>query len=277
VAGLTGARLEERPLGPGGLSVPVVGMGTWQTLDVRGAAAEARARDVVHEALDAGVRLMDSSPMYGEAERVLGGALDGRRDDALVATKVWTPDPAEGETHADRALGWYGGRVELYQVHNLVSWREQLAMLEGRRDAGEVRVIGATHYSPSAFGELAQVMRTGRIDAIQIPYNPHEREVEREILPLARELGLGVVVMRPLGGGALARRAPAAADLAPLRGHGVETWAQALLKWVLSDRRCAVAIPATSRPGRMTENAAAGTPPWLDDDARALVARLAGA
>jgi aryl-alcohol dehydrogenase-like predicted oxidoreductase len=254
-----------------------MGMGTWQTLDVRGAAAEARAREVVHEALDAGARLIDSSPMYGEAERVLGAALDGRRNDALVATKVWTSDPAEGEAQADRALGWYGGRVELYQVHNLVGWREQLAMLERRRDAGDIGLIGATHYSPSAFGELAQVMRTGRLDAIQVPYNPHERDVEREILPLAEELGLGVVVMRPLGGGALARRAPAAADLAPLREYGVETWGQALLKWVLSDRRCTVAIPATSRPGRMTENAAAGAPPWLDDDARALVARLAGA
>jgi aryl-alcohol dehydrogenase-like predicted oxidoreductase len=277
VAGLTGAgRLEQRPLGPGGPGVPVVGMGTWQTLDVRGAAAEARAREVVHEALDAGVRLMDSSPMYGEAERVLGEALGARRREALVATKVWTPDPAEGEAQAERALGWYGGRVDLYQVHNLVSWREQLAMLERRRDAGEVGLIGATHYSPGAFGELGEVMRTGRIQAIQIPYNPQEREVEREILPLAEELGLGVVVMRPLGAGSLVRRAPDDAELEPLRAFGVETWAQALLKWVLSDPRCHVAIPATSRPERVPENAAAGAPPWFDEEARARVARLAG-
>jgi len=275
---MTAPAIDERPLGrTSGLTVPAVGMGTWQTLDVRGEEAERRAQAIVGEALDAGARLVDSSPMYGEAERVLGEALGDRRQEAIVATKVWTPDDAEAERQVQRALGWYGGRVDLYQVHNLVGWRKRLTLLERERDRGTVVAIGATHYSPSAFGELAEVMRTGRISAIQIPYNPHERDVEREILPLAQDLGLGVVVMRPLGGGRLVRDDPGPAALEPLRAFGVETWGQALLKWVLSDPRCHVAIPATSRPGRMRENAAAGAPPWLDDEARAYVARLAGA
>jgi len=275
---MTAPAIDARPLGrTSGLTVPAVGMGTWQTLDVRGAEAERRAHEIVAEALGAGARFVDSSPMYGEAERVLGEALAGRRDDAIVATKVWTPDDAEAERQVQRALGWYGGRVDLYQVHNLVGWRKRLTLLERERDRGTVVAIGATHYSPSAFGELAEVMRTGRISAIQIPYNPHERDVEREILPLAQDLGLGVVVMRPLGGGRLVRDDPGPAALEPLRAFGVETWGQALLKWVLSDPRCHVAIPATSRPGRMRENAAAGAPPWLDDAARAYVARLADA
>jgi aryl-alcohol dehydrogenase-like predicted oxidoreductase len=275
---MTAPAIDARPLGrTSGLTVPAVGMGTWQTLDVRGAEAERRAHEIVAEALGAGARFVDSSPMYGEAERVLGEALAGGRDDAIVATKVWTPDDAEAERQVQRALGWYGGRVDLYQVHNLVGWRKRLTLLERERDRGTVVAIGATHYSPSAFGELAEVMRTGRISAIQIPYNPHERDVEREILPLAQDLGLGVVVMRPLGGGRLVRDDPGPAALEPLRAFGVETWGQALLKWVLSDPRCHVAIPATSRPGRMRENAAAGAPPWLDDEARAYVARLAGA
>jgi aryl-alcohol dehydrogenase-like predicted oxidoreductase len=280
VDGLTDSpAIDQRPLGAtSGLTVPAVGMGTWQTLDVRGDAAERAAHAIVAEALDAGARFVDSSPMYGEAERILGEGLAalGRRDDAIVATKVWTPDDDEAERQVQRALRWYGGRVDLYQVHNLVNTRAHLDLLERLQGEGRVGVLGATHYSASAFGELAAVMRAGRIAAIQIPYNPHERDVEREILPLAAELGLGVVIMRPLGGGGLVRRAPSPGALAPLREFGVETWPQALLKWALSDERCTVAIPATSRPERVGENAAAGEPPWLGPDERALVARLAG-
>jgi aryl-alcohol dehydrogenase-like predicted oxidoreductase len=117
-------------------------------------------------------------------------------------------------------------------------------------------------------------MRSGRISAIQIPYNPDEREVEARILPLAEQLGLGVIVMRPLGGGRLVRSAPSAQDLAPL---GVETWAQALLKYVLSDPRITVAIPASSKAHRIVENAEAGEPPWFGADERKLVERLADA
>ncbi len=269
--------VELRRLGQTDLMVPAVGVGTWQVFDVRGRKAELRVHEQVTEALSVGANLFDSSPMYGSAERVLGQALEGRRRDAVVATKVWTPSAREGRAQIERAMEYFGGTVDLYQVHNLVAWNDHLPVLEGLRDEGKVRVAGATHYSPAAFGELANVMRTGRIGAIQIPYNPVETEVEREILPLAEELGLGVVVMRPLGEGALMRRLPSQEDFAPLKEFGVETWAQALIKWALSDRRCHVAIPATSRPGRIAENARAGDPPWFGPEARELVTRLAWA
>jgi aryl-alcohol dehydrogenase-like predicted oxidoreductase len=267
--------VERRGLGATGLDVPAVGVGTWQTFDVHGRRAEADARARVDEALEAGANLFDSSPMYGEAERVLGGALDGRRERAFVATKVWTSSDHQARAQIDFALRQFGGRVDLYQVHNLVAWPERLTMLERLRDEGRVTVVGVTHYNPSAFGEMAGIMRTGRIGAVQVPYNPRERDVEREILPLAEELGLGVVVMRPFAEGRLMRRPPGPDQLAPLSEFGVTTWAQALLKWILTDRRCHVAIPATSRIGRTTENAAAGDPPWFGPEERDLVSRLA--
>lgn len=262
-------------LGRTGLTVSAVGMGTWNTFDVRGKSAEANARAVVDSALATGARLFDSSPMYGEAERVLGLALRGRRRDAQVATKVWARTAAEGRQQIERALRFYDGFVDLYQIHNLLNWREHLTTLETLRSEGRLAAIGATHYSATAFAELREVMDTGRIAAIQIPYNPRERDVERDILPRAADLGLGVVVMRPFAEGALLRRTPPPEALAPLAAFGVRTWPQALLKWALSDRRCHVAIPATSKPDRMRENAAAGDPPWFDDEARDLVARLA--
>jgi diketogulonate reductase-like aldo/keto reductase len=241
---------------------------------VRGAEEAARA-GIAAEALDAGARLVDTSPMYGEAERVLAEALGRRRGEAVVADKVWTSSPEEGEAQIRRALGWYGGRIDCYQVHNLVAWREHLPRLEALREAGAVGVVGATHYSPGAFDELARVMRTGRIGMVQVPYDPAQREAEREILPLASELGLGVLVMTPLGGSRrLVDRPPPPEGLAPLRDHGVETWAQALLKWSLSDPRVTAVIPATATPGRMRENALAGDPPWLGRAERDLVGSL---
>jgi aryl-alcohol dehydrogenase-like predicted oxidoreductase len=267
--------MEYRELGRTGLRVPAVGMGTWKTFDVSGAELEGARRGVVDAALSSGANLFDSSPMYGEAEWVLGAALMGRRSEALVATKVWASTAAEGRRQVERALGLFGGLIDLYQVHNLLAWQEQLSLLEELREDGSVRAIGATHYSPSAFDELRAVMLTGRIGAIQVPYNPLERDVESEILPLAADLGLGVVVMRPLSKGALLRRTPSPAELEPLRPFGVETWPQALLKWILSDPRCHVAIPATSSPERMRENAAAGDPPWFGPEERDLVSRLA--
>jgi aryl-alcohol dehydrogenase-like predicted oxidoreductase len=268
--------MEHRPLGDDGPQLPVVGMGTWRTFDVRDERGVRQARGVVDAALAAGVRVFDSSPMYGAAEEVLGRALEGRRAEAFVATKVWASSADEGRRQAERALGFFGGRIDLLQVHNLTAWPEQLDLIERLREEGRVGFAGATHYSPAAFEELGRVMRTGRLAAIQVPYNPREREVEREILPMAEELGIGVLVMRPFGEGALTYRVPSAEELDPLRELGVETWGQALLKWILSDPRCTVALPATSKPERMTENAAAGEPPWLGPDERALVERLAG-
>src|SRR5689334_23281677 len=142
--------MEKRPLGSSGLEVPLVGMGTWRTFDVRGHAAEANARAVVDHALAAGATFFDSSPMYGEAERVLGDALQGRREAAIVATKVWARSIREGRDQITRALRFFGGRIDLYQIHNLVSWREHLPVLEKLKGDGQIAALGATHFSAAA-------------------------------------------------------------------------------------------------------------------------------
>lgn len=253
--------MEERGLGP------VVGLGTWNTFGGNTRTAE----DVVGAALDAGYRVFDSSPMYGGAEASLGAALEARRDEASVATKIWTPSVDEGREQFRRQLEWFG-RVEIEQIHNLVAWREHLEWLERERDAGSVDVVGVTHYATSAFGELAEALRTRRFDTLQIPLNPHERECERELLPLAADLGVRVIVMRPLGEGSLLRRSPPPAVLDEL---GVESWPEALLKWALSDERVDVVIPATRHADHARANARAGDGPRFGSDERRVVEQFA--
>src|SRR5688500_15005516 len=138
--------MQQRALGRTGLLVPAVGMGTWKTFDVRRAPDRARVREVVDAAVGAGTTLFDTSPMYGESERVLADTLGARRRDVLVADKVWTASPREAEEQIQQALGWYGGRIDVYQIHNLVGWRRHLPRLEELQAGGQVGVVGATHY-----------------------------------------------------------------------------------------------------------------------------------
>src|SRR6266545_874635 len=193
---------------------------------------ERTAKEVVGAALDAGCRVFDTSPMYGGAEASLGAALESRRDGAAVATKIWARSVEEGRVHR----------------------------------------LGVTHYSAGGLRELAGALRTRRFDTVQVPLNPLDRACEEELLPLVASLGVAVIVMRPLGAGALVRRTPPSSALADL---GVETWSQALLKWALSDERVDLVIPATRNPDHARSNALAGTPPWFDAEQRLLVERLA--
>jgi len=255
--------MEERALGP------VVGLGTSRTFD----ADVELARRVVDATHEAGYRLYDTSPMYG-SEEALGIALEPHRSESVVATKIWADSLEEGRSQFDDQLRWFG-RVAIEQVHNLVSWEAHLTWLEEERDAGRIDRIGVTHWQASSFPELARALRTGRFSVLQVPYNPLEQESARELLPLAEDLGVAVIVMRPLGDKSRLPNPPPAEELAPLREFGVETWAQALLKWALSDERIAAVIPATRNPEHARENAAAGTPPWLGPDERKLVERLA--
>jgi len=263
--------VETRTPGAIGLAMPIVGLGSWRTFDVP-PDRQAEVDAVVAAAVDGGARLVDSSPMYGRSEARLGAALAPRRADAFVATKVWTADVADGRRQFGDQRRWFG-RVDLLQVHNLVAWRSHLDWMEREREAGTIGWLGATTYQPSAFGELEAVMRSGRIHAVQVPLNPSEDESTRRILPLAAELGLGVIAMRPLGQGSLLRRS----FPAELAAAGLSGWPEALLRWCLTDPRVTVAIPATSSPVHAAANAATGAMPPLDADLRERIGRLARA
>jgi diketogulonate reductase-like aldo/keto reductase len=253
--------MEERRLGP------VVGVGTWNTFG----ADAALARDVIAAAMEEGTRLFDTSPMYRGAEGALGAALAGRSG-VIVATKIWATSVEEGREQFGRQLDWYGGKVEIEQVHNLVQWREHLEWLRAEQDAGRIGKLGVTHYQASAFGALAEALSTHWFQVLQVPYNPWERACEQELLPLAAELGVAVIAMRPLGGSGEDRRRRVELTEEEREALGVETWAQALLSWALADERIDVVIPATSRPERARENA--HVVPFTPEQ-RALVEQLA--
>jgi aryl-alcohol dehydrogenase-like predicted oxidoreductase len=257
--------MDRRVLGRTSIGVPAIGMGTWRTFDT-----DEDRRQLVELTLSSGIDLFDSSPMYGRAETTLASALDGIRERALVATKIWTADAEEGMRQADHALRLFG-HVDIYQVHNLLNVSAQLRLVERLKAEGKVRAVGATHYQEPAFRDLVALMRTGRLDMVQIPYNPLRRTAERELLPLAASMGMGVLVMSPLQNGILDRR-PSETQLREL---GVDTWAQAILKWVAGDPRVSTVLTATQQPGHVRENAAAGDPPFYTSEQRDLVVRIA--
>ena len=257
--------MEKRRLGP------VVGLGTWNTFggDV------ALGRRVVSAAFEHGIRLFDTSPMYSGAEGALGAALEAVRADAIVATKIWANSIEEGRAQFARQLEWYSGHVEIEQVHNLLLWREHLEWLRAEQDAGRIGKLGVTHYSASAFGGLADALGSHWFQVLQVPYNPWERQCERDLLPLAAELGVAVIAMRPLGGSEQDRRRRVQLTDAQLAELGVESWGEALLRWALADERIDCVIPATSKPERGRANARAGEGPRFTSEQRALVEGLA--
>lgn len=258
----TTTRILRRRIPASGDLLPVVGLGTWQGFDFHPGDAEyLRLPGVLDALFAAGGTVIDSSPMYGRAEESTGEllAVGNRQASAFLATKVWTRGRADGIRQIETSFRLLRAkRIDLFQIHNLLDWQTQRAVLRELKAAGRIRYIGITHYTASAYRELEAVMRAEAWDFLQVNYSLDEREAEHRILPLARDLGMAVLINRPFGGGGLLRRLrgralpPWAAEL------GAATWAQVLLKFVLSQPAVTCAIPGTSRPEHMADNAAAG-------------------
>ena len=255
--------------------IPIIGLGTWQTFDV-GASESARTplREVLSIFFELGGRVVDSSPMYGRSEAVLGElATELRlRDELFMATKVWTSGRAAGIRQMEESEHKLRGRVDLMQVHNLVDADTHLATLREWKAAGRIRYIGVTHYTSSAYPDLAAFLRKPGIDFVQLNYSLAEREAERELLPLAQERGIAVLANRPFGAGSLfreSRNKPLPSFAAEL---GATSWAELFLKFVVSHPAVTCAIPATSKPQHLRQNVNAGRGPMPDDAFRKKIA-----
>ena len=256
------------------LQVPAIGLGTARTFDVTSTRDIAVRQQIIDQCIAQQVTLLDSSPMYGQSEAVIGLTTEGRREHVQLATKVWCQGRAQGETQIANSFRLLKTNyIDVFQIHNLVDWRTHLVTLEHLREQGRVGLIGITHYSTQAYPTMLEIMRSGRIDTIQIPYHVQERACEARVLPLAAEREIGVIVMEPLARGRYVKGLRRSPDLSPVAAYGIRTWAQALLAWVLGDPRISVAIPATSRPERIEENALAGAVGCLPQELRDYIRR----
>ena len=269
--------MRKRPIPRTGELLPVVGLGTWQTFDVGGGESErAPLRDVLRELVRGGGKVVDSSPMYGRSESVVGdlAAKLRVREQLFLATKVWTNGREAGIRQMEQSFRRLREqRIDLMQVHNLVDWQTHLVTLRRWKEQGKVRYIGMTHYTESAHDELAAVHEAEELDFVQVNYSIAERGAERRLLPLAAEQGVAVIVNRPFAHAQLFRKVrgrplpPWAAEI------GCATWAQFFLKFVIGHPAVTCTIPGTSKVRHLIDNMQAGFGPLPDATMRRRMVR----
>jgi diketogulonate reductase-like aldo/keto reductase len=264
-AAAAGAQTPPRPsvltkaIPASGEQIPVIGLGTWITFNVgQDRAARAQCVEVTRQFFAAGGKLIDSSPMYGSAQGMVGEALQQLAGAGTVfsAEKVWTSSDGAAQIEDSRQF-WQVPRFDLLQVHNLLAWEKQLALLQAMKAAGRLRYVGITTSEGRRHGEIERIMRSQRIDFVQLSYNLLDREVEQRLLPLARERGIAVLANRPFRQGALLRQLQGRPLPAWAADIDCTTWAQFALKFIVSHAAVTCAIPATSRPAHLRDNMAA--------------------
>lgn len=260
-----------------GQSVPAVGLGTWITFNVGSdRAGRAQSTEVMRAFFEGGGTVIDSSPMYGSSQGVVGEGLAalGAQSRVFSADKVWTSGDGAAQAEASRRQ-WQVAKFDLLQVHNLVAWEKQLALLQAMKGEGRVRYIGITTSEGRRHDTIEEILRKHRIDFVQFSYNLLDREVEQRLLPLARDRGVAVLANRPFREGALVRTLHRHPLPGWAREIGCTSWAQAGIKFIVSHPAVTCVIPATSRVDHVRENLAAGSGPMPDDALRRRMADAA--
>jgi diketogulonate reductase-like aldo/keto reductase len=269
-----------KPIPSTGEPIPAVGLGTWITFNVgEDAALRDECASVMQAFFQAGGRMIDSSPMYGSAQAVVGHGLRklGAAAPVFSADKVWTSSGGPAQVEETRRR-WGVKRFDLLQVHNLLAWEEHLETLFAMKQAGELRYVGITTSEGRRHGELERIVAERPLDFVQLTYNPVDREAERRLLPLALERGVAVIVNRPFRQGELTQALAGEALPGFAAEAGAASWAQLILKFIVSHPAVTCAIPATSRVDHVRENMAAAVGPPLEEATRAkIAARIAEA
>jgi len=251
-----------RPIPKSQEQIPVVGLGTWQAFDIgAGRAALDQRKEVLRVLFEAGGRVIDSSPMYGRAEAVVGTLLAEMRPDEkpFLATKVWTSGEAAGAAQMSASFAkMQAATIDLMQIHNLVDWRTHLKTLRAWKEKGRFRYIGITHYTSAALDDLAAVMRAEPLDFVQLAYSIDVRAAETRLLPLAVERGVAVLVNRPFSTGGLFGRVRGRAPPAWAADLDCASWSQFFLKFILGHDAVTCVIPGTAQPEHMRDNVGAG-------------------
>jgi diketogulonate reductase-like aldo/keto reductase len=273
--GAPAARPALRRIPSSGEEIPAVGLGSWITFNVGGdVPGRANCAEVMRNFFAAGGRLIDSSPMYGSSQGVIGEGLAklGLGQQVFSADKVWTSSPGEAQLEASRQL-WRVPRFDLLQVHNLLAWERQLPLLQAMKAAGRLRYVGITTSEGRRHGDMERIMREQRIDFVQFSYNPSDREAEQRLLPLARERGIAVLINRPFREGALLQRLQRTPLPAWAAQIDCSSWAQLILKFIVSHPAVTCVIPATTRVAHVRENMAAASGRMPDEALRKRIAQ----
>lgn len=264
-------RMLTRPIPSGDERLPVVGLGTYSVFDVESTPAQLAARrEIVDLLLDAGGSVIDTSPMYNRSEKVIGDIIAGGapRDAMFIATKVWTDGSDAGvEQMAQSARLMKTDVIDLMQVHNLRGTAVHMRSIRELQESGKIRYSGLTHYRASALEALEEAVREHRPQFLQINYSLGEREADRRLLPLAQDLGIGVIINRPYQAGGLFD-AVRGRDLPDWAREFAATWGQFFLKFIIAHPAVTCVIPATSKPQHMRDNLAAGFGKLPDSAAR---------